>query len=433
MKLKLFVLPLALLTASTGFAAKSGNVLKYENVVDISEYQGSTYFSVMDSVVKPKLDEFAEKGFAIANGKNVVAALKKVDAKVASSATRAAGSAENLGKIADELSQQSEITFYDLPDAISKAGKVADRYGLATFISLVSGGGVAVKIDDLNTAYHVNYGTGNTDKDEMTGRSFGEGPTHLASDASDKMYLQTLEKYVRGGGDNISIFYQSLLEVLTNCDSSNYGKISPEGQTIATDFLAVYTAEQDRHLMAKLKSHHWDAALLEVTLLSAFHAGQKNIMVMYDGELTAKTKKQAPGCDTTERALQPASLTDYWQFSSSTDPASCKRSGINVTRKEFRRLGKDISDYERENNPDLVDRVEKHLKGVKTGGNLFAELTDFLINYKTPAQLDKKDLSLAADFTAFLMQAKKDANKASSVIIAKGKSSNQADDGSADN
>ena len=420
MKQILIILPLALILGANCYAAKSGTLLKYSTVIDVSANKGSTYFSLMENTIKPALDQYATDGFKIANGKTVAAALKKVDSKVAGNAVRAAGDQDNLIAIADSLSEEDAMTFYDLPDAISKAGKVSDRYGLSTFLALVSGGGVAVKIDDKNTAYNVNYGTGETDKDEMTGRSFGEGPVHMASDASDKFYLQTLENYVRTEGDNIAVFYQSILEILTNNDSSHYQNISAEGQTLATDFLAVYTAEQDRHLMAKLKSHHWDAALLEVTLLSAFHAGQKSIMIMYDGELTSETKKQAPGCDETDRPAKKASLVDYWQFSSSTDPASCKRSGINVTRKEFRRLGGAISRYERENNPEIVANVERHFKNIKTGGNLFAELSDFLINYSTPEKLDKKSLTLAADFTAFLMQAKKDANKASAVIIEKG-------------
>lgn len=408
MNSKMLLLPLALFVSSTAFAA---NLLNYKSVVNISEYKGSTYFSLMSSVIKPALDQYASAGFTPLNGKALAAALKKVDSKVASSALRSAGGIENLKLIADKLASEGAITFYELPDAVSKSGRVQDRYGLSTFIALVSGGGVAVKIDSKNTAYNVNYGTGETEKDEMTGRSFGEGPSHMASDASDKFYLLTLENYVRSEGDAISSFYKSLLEILLNCDPANFKLISPEGQSVAGDFLAVYTAEQDRHLMADLKSHHWDAALLEVTLLSAFHAGQKNIMVMHNGELTATTMKQAPGCEIGERAEKKASLVDYWQFSSSTDPESCNRSGINVTRRDFRALGAAITKFERANNPEIVDRIERHFK--KKSTNLFAALSEFLINYRTPAQLDLKTQALAADFTAFLMQAKKDANKIS--------------------
>ena len=169
--------------------------------------------------------------------------------------------------------------------------------------------------------------------------------------------------------------------------------------------------------MAQLKSHPWDAALLEVTLLSALHGGQKNVMVMYNSELTEKTLPQSSGCVAKSPNQKPAAMSDYWQFSSSTDPANCNRSGINVTRKDFRALGLLVSNFERQNHADLVAKIESHFANVKTGGNLFAELTDFLINYKTAKKLDPKSQELAQDFTQFLMQVRQDANSISSNIL----------------
>lgn len=137
---------------------------------------------------------------------------------------------------------------------------------------------------------------------------------------------------------------------------------------------------------------------------------------MYNGELTATTLKQAPGCTTTEKAEKKASMSDYWQFSSSSDPATCNRSGINVTRRDFRNLGAAITAYQRENHPELVENVERHFSTSKTKDNLFAQLSEFLINYDTPKKLNKSTLALAEDFTAFLMQVKKDANKTSEFM-----------------
>ncbi|MEQ1722949.1 MAG: hypothetical protein ABL930_07210 [Pseudobdellovibrio sp.] len=404
-----------LLLSSLSFAAKNdGGLLNYSTVVDITANKGTTFFALMENVIKPSLDEYATEGFVVANGKTVLAALKNVDAKVSAKAIRAAGSQAALKQLADDLNSSGEkITFYDLPQAIADAGISAGRYDLATFLALVSGGGVALKISDNSFAYNVNYGTGEFEKDEMTGRSFGEAPGRMALDASDKHYLQILEKYVRADGENSEEFYKSILQILLNSDASGFENISEEGQAVASDFIAVYTAEQDRHLMAELKNHHWDEALLEVTLLSSFHGGQKNVMIMYNGELTSTTLAQTPGCNEEERSEKKASMIDYWQFSTSTDPASCNRSGINITRRDFRSLGTLISNYQRENNPELVENVERHFQGVKTGGNLYAQLSDFLINYDTPKKLDKKTLQLANDFTAFLMQVRKDANKIS--------------------
>ncbi len=414
--MKTIFLTLLIFLNFLSYSAIAAN-LKYSTVVNISQYKGSTFFSLMEEVIKPSLDSYATEGFNVADGKTVTAALKKVDAKVAARAISAAGGADQLKKIADELSRNNEkITFYDLPQAIAKAGASQGRYDLSTFLALVSGGGVGVQINSDNIAYNVNYGTGETEKDEMTGRSFGEAPGRMALDASDKHYLEILEHYVRSNDTNLPDFYKSILQILINNDPASYQNISAEGQAVATDFLAVYIAEQDRHLMAELKSHHWDEALLEVTLLSALHAGQKNVMVMYNGELTATTLKQAPGCTTTEKAEKKASMSDYWQFSSSSDPATCNRSGINVTRRDFRNLGAAITAYQRENHPELVENVERHFSTSKTKDNLFAQLSEFLINYDTPKKLNKSTLALAEDFTAFLMQVKKDANKTSEFM-----------------
>ncbi|MEK6628804.1 MAG: hypothetical protein AABY53_09270 [Bdellovibrionota bacterium] len=414
MKQIIFVLSLLIFVS----VASAKNLLKYETVIDLADHKGSTFLSVMQSDIKPALDEYATEGFKVATGKDVLAALKKVDGKVAARAIRASGGEQELKALADTLSRKPGlISFYDLPEAIADAGNSSGRFDLSTFLALVSGGGVAVKVNADNIAYNVNYGTGENENDERTGRSFGEAPGRLALDASDKHYLTILESYVRSEGANTEHFYKSLLDILLNNDVSRYVKISKAGQAVATDFLAVYTAEQDRHLMVDLKSHHWDEALLEVTLLSAFHAGQKNVMIMFDGELTDTTVKQAPGCDAGENITQKASMVDYWQFSSSTDPANCNRSGINVTRKDFRALGAAITAYQRENNAVLVEKVERHFRQSKESSNLFADLSKFLINKNTPERLDKETLKLAEDFAAFLMAVKKDANKVSSYIL----------------
>lgn len=405
------------LTLSLGNYAQA-NQLRYKSVIDIADHKGQTFFALMQNEIKPALDGYANEGFKVRSGSQVLRALGTVDEKVARKALRAAGSEENLAEIADQLSQEAGLTFYELPEKLAELGVGAGRYDLTTFLALVSGGGVAVKINTDNYAYNVNYGTGEMQHDEKTGRSFGEAPDRLALDASDKHYLQILEDYVRSEGENISDFYLALMKILLNNDTSHYNKISEAGQVVGTDFLAVYIAEQNRHLMVDLQTHHWDEALLEVTLLSAFHAGQRKLMVMYNGKLTDTTHKQTPGCQVAQRepTEKAASLIDYWQFSTSTDPANCNRSGINITRRDFRSLGQAISDYQREHNPELVEKVERHFSSKKQNGNLFAQLSAFLINFETPTELSRQQLQLATDFTEFLMQVRRDANKISQSI-----------------
>lgn len=414
--MKNLILTLFVFVGSVGFAASK---LKYQTVVDLSEYKGQTYFALMQNVIKPSLDQYATEGFIVASGSSVVSALKKVDPKVSQRAIRAAGSIEKLKEVADALNSSEEaITFYDLPNALAKLGLGSGRYDLSTFLALVSGGGVAVKINDQNVAYNVNYGTGENTNDERTGRSFGEAPRRLALDASDKHYLEILENYVRNDGENTEHFFRSLLSILLNSDASDVENISSEGQAVLSDFIAVYTAEQDRHLMSDLKKHPWDESLLEVTLLSALHSGQKKVMVMFNGELTDTTLKQATGCtESSEREQKKASMIDYWQFSTSTDPENCSRSGLNITRRDFRTLGAAITAYQLENNPEIVENIQRHFHSSKNKNNVFAQLSEFLINYNTATEHEEETLELAEDFTAFLMQVRKDANKTSTYIV----------------
>lgn len=392
--------------------AEAKNLLQYENTIRLSQYRGTTFFSLMRTVIKPQLDEISTTGFHIASGEQLKNKLKLVDEKVANKAIQAAGGLVNLLALADELNQNYDlINFYQLPATIAELGYAQGQYDLATFLSLISGGGVAVEFNDKNTAYNVNYGSGEYDKDEMTGRSFGESTQRLSLDASDKHYLASLERYVRTEKQNVPEFYRSILMILLNNDASWLSAVSPAGQVVAADFLAVYIAEQDRHLMSQMQSHPWDEALLEVTLLSALHSGQEKVMLVYNGEFTDTTLKQASGCQEETREEKAASMVDYWQFSKSTDPENCRRSGINITRKDFRMLGAMITSYQRQAHPELVQAIEKDLGLRKESQNLFADLSSFIVNQNTAKSLGTKAQKLAEDMTNFLMQVQADAEK----------------------
>ncbi len=397
--------------------------LNYQTVVDIGSYKGTTFFSLMQKVIKPALDRYADDGFYVVNGAGVADVLERVDKKVARNAVAAAGTVERLQSIANQLAASgARINFHNLPAAIGQIDPSVSRFDLQEFFGLASGGGVAVRVMDGVYAYNVNYGTGLVQMDAQSGRSFGEAAGRLARDASDADYLQMLERYVRSSGNNVASFYQSILEILTNNDVSGFSKISDDGKIVASDFLAVYVAEQDRHLMVNLQSQHWDRALLEVTLLSAFHAGQDQIYVMYNDRLTNATYKQARNCvvpnvPPSPKIAKVAGMIDYWQFSSNTDDKNCKRSGINLTNQQFRKLGRLITQYERQAHPELVKEVERHLDGIQLSDNLLADLSNFLIRYQTPKSLDAKTLELPADFTRFLMQVRTDANAITTSIL----------------
>jgi hypothetical protein len=388
-------------------------LLDSQVVVELGSMKGQTYFTLMKETVKPKLDAIAKQGFTPVDGKKAVETLSNVGQKVGTGAMRAARDNDTLAAVADGLNGQT-VNFYDLPEAIGKVNKSVSRFDLTTYLALASGAGVAIEINDKNTFYNVNYGAGDVAEDEMTGRSFSETPLHKADDISDKSYLKGLEDLVRGE-KNQGDFFSVVLQGLVNCDFSGYAKLSDLGQSVATDFFAIYTAEQDRHMMSGLKTHPWDEALLEVTLLSSLHGGQDKIALMVSGEMKDVVENQVR-CGQSDGKTRDASLIDYWQFTTNPDPKACGRSGINITRKDFRALGLAISQFEREQNPEIVANVERHFTGVRTGANVFAELSADLISDKAPRSMGRDGQLLVNDMLAFLEQVRKDANQITSSV-----------------
>lgn len=392
-----------------GFAATS--------TIDIEANKGMTFLTLVRTKIDPLLDLYATKGFQVANGATIAKALDNVGDKVFKGAMKDGGSKENLIALADKLNASGKMaTVYTLPGIIGDMKMGGNRYGLSTFMALASGGGVAVRLDSNNIYYNVNYGEGTQPKDEMTGRSFGAGPLRDADDVSDKSLLQSIEKVVRNPNENPVEFYRAVLRVITNCDTSAWKNLSKFAQSVVTDFLAVYTAEEDRHLMSGLRRHAWDEALLEVTLLSALHSGQKEFKVMFKGFLMDEVPKQAPGGEPRDE-VHKASMVDYWQFSSNPDPKSKNRSGINVTRKDFRLLGKKITEYMEAKHPELVNQVRSHFSGIEMSKNIFEDLSTYLINLKTAERLSLDNANgLSDSFAALLGQVRAEADLITSWI-----------------
>src|SRR5262249_47754484 len=135
------------------------------------------------------------------------------------------------------------------------------------------------------------------------------------------------------------------------------------GQTVLTDFFAIYTAEEDRHLMSHLQQHPWDIDLLEVTLVAAQSAGGSQTVVMTNG------------------TLAPSALKDWWRKS-----ATSNRSGIGESRHDRWKLQGLVSSYERTHHPDLVAKIES-ITGCGSNGDVFQELTGYLVNTRTPSSL----------------------------------------------
>lgn len=412
----------AALLLMTSVQAK--DLLEFNTVVDLKKFVGTPYFVLMKDTIKPKLDEYATSGFIVVDSETMMAQMEDVSAKVQRGATKKITLAKLQAFVDAKNKAGVPLTFYQLQnDPVLRA----DKFGIPAFLALVSRGGVAVKMDEDTYAYNVNYGTGKVTADEMTGRSFGAaGNTHKADDASDAAYLKALEKMAKpevdDKGKTVSSFTRAILDVVIRSDAANITKLNNEARAVASDFVAVYTAEQDRRLMTgDLKSHKWDSALLEVTLLANFHAGQKKIQLYYQPQ-GSKEVVFTEIVDNQHRLdeevkgdiSRQAGLVDYWQFSS--NPKNPGRSGINITRSAFAKLEKDICNYERKNNPALVKAVEKLLVGVKTTGNVFDDVSNFLINFKTQSAVKKNGPALIDAYVKFLDQTRIDAQAITAAI-----------------
>jgi hypothetical protein len=411
------LLSAAVFSAVAGAASQSAILSNYSEVIQARDHAGQTYLSFMQKVVKPSIDNLVAEGYKVVDGKAVEKVYESVDTKVQ-------GKIEAMGlakvkRIADQLAGET-VTLNTLPEKIAAVDRSVNRFDLATFIGLASGGGVAIEFAEENVAYNVHY-----DKTEQrSGRSFGASPTRGANDASDKAYLDDVTEYSAEGKRNLPEFYQTLLESLLDTNTKNYSEVSDLGQTVLTDFLAVYTAEQARNLMDGRVDIHWDAALLEVTLLASFHAGQDKFKFYYMNPKTQRTSftdkvlNQTP-CAAPERS-RTASMRDYWQFSRRiTDTRNCKRSGINITKKEFRKLEERITAYMYKNQPALAEGVQDAMGLSAKSRNLYFDLSKFLINDRTPKRLGSEAKKITAAWVDFLTQVTKEAADITAEIEAR--------------
>jgi len=224
---------------------------------------------------------------------------------------------------------------------------------------LVRGRGVSVKLSENNYNVHINFPLLSTG-----GRSYGWTRGQVG-DWSDKMYLDNLGEVVSTDDRrDIAKFYEVIIRILGACEARELESLRNVSQRVVTNFIAIYTAEEYRAMVPTDPHRNWDAALLETTLLGAFHGGQSRFTKYYLGQFTSTSKKQnsgvyaktRPGPTYDSAPSKRAEMNDYWQFSA--DPES-KRSGINVTRKDFELLSSAITRYEAVRQNKNLKRVQK--------------------------------------------------------------------------
>lgn len=288
-----------------------------------------------------------------------------------------------------------------------------------------SGEGVEIKLGDDVTTYHVKYKSDDEDKVERSGRSFGVvgfGSTkNYVADASYKHYLRSLEYVLRGSDSDVEAFYTAILKVITDSDPTGISKLKVKSKQVAADFVAIYVAEQYRRLTATKgqalgRSHRWDDALVQVTLVSAFHSGQDEMQMFYEGSFTGQVYHQNEclyrARDTEERREETktrgARLYDYWQF---TVRSECPgRSGVNITRRDFEKLGKALT--AQLNSTTSMKDLEL---GSAYDKNFFKAATVELLN----GTFDYKATEFTTVIVDALMTVRADANRISEDLLLK--------------
>lgn len=259
---------------------------------------------------------------------------------------------------------------------------------LADIALLGSGSGTLVDLGGQNYFYNIGY----TVPVVKSGRSYAVSPSRPLLDPSDTYYLSEMDSVLGsshpGAPDS---FLAVILNVLLNCDSSGVSSLDSAAQTALIDFVAIYTAELDRHVMVKLvpSTDPWEIDIAEVTLLSSYGSAAK--MVMKNGSLVA------------------GSATAYYGTGTSGG-------GIGETRGDFMKLGTAITTYESlpGNHPDLVNSLlgltpisNKTLLG-QLKGDLFRRFLVYLNNPANQAAIEMHPNDYSAAMSAFLKQIRND-------------------------
>jgi hypothetical protein len=321
-----------------------------------------------------------------------------------------------------KASDSGKNTFYkfihetlapEMESLAPSAGQVPNQQALE------QGLGVAVRLDDNNYNVHENF-----PKSAQGGRSYG-WTSGQVGDWSDKMYLDNLARViVEKDKNDLKNFYQTIIQLLGACDAhglsaltNNYDDTAKTGfptQRVATNFLAIYTAEEYRAIQG---TKNWDDAILEVTLLGAFHGGQTTFTKFYRGEFTTQSNEQETGNyyglpskdkngNVIPTVAKPAAMDDYWQISKTST-----RSGIHLTAGDYGKMGVAITKYEsakpQNNSLSLIKSI------VGSGPNVIESIS----RYFTEGKADPgKTNTLAAAIAQFLDQVNTDANEITASV-----------------
>lgn len=397
---------------SAGTSAPAGTVLLprgAERTIDLSSFSGQSYLQAMEASSSGIFDKTqADDGASvtIATAEQIVADVNQFDAKVSQ---QVFGMFEN-GQ-ADFQSLMSKVQGQSFSPQTIRGGiqhfissanlKAGASPNIAVDASadmalLASGSGTLVTIDPANYFYNLGYQKPNV----KSGRSYAVASGRALLDPSDKDYLTEMAAYLKPvTTPDAGPFYTALLKVLTSSDPSGYRTLSAPAQVTATDFLAIYTAELNRHVMVNLvpSTHPWEIDLAEVTFLTSY--GAPSGMVMKNGSLV------------------PGTAVAYYAVGTSG-------SGIGETRKDFVKLATRITTFESDpqHHPELVKAIvnltpisdQKILSQVS--GDVLRRYLVYLNRSEFQANVQSHSSDLVNAMVAFLKQINADNSQITQYI-----------------
>jgi len=284
---------------------------------------------------------------------------------------------------------------------------IADRgeEGSASVGPAKNRNGVAVKINDENFFYHIGYPAG-----ELGGRSYGLKKGQAVGDWTDRKYLDEMSRVARTSDSELGAFYKSLVEIIGACNPGSYSRMNQaHTQLVATNFLAIYGAEQYR---AEFGSSEWDDALFQVSMVAAFHGGQKTLTKFYRGKFSNKSiPQQQCKYRSGGSATKDAALNDYWQKG-----VNCDRSGIHITRRDYEKMGQAITSFYKSNNTDNTQNFKRLQSAIRdSGSNVISDVAEYFIQ-KQSDDIGSVD-SIASAVADFLVGLRKDADKITESLL----------------
>lgn len=414
----------ALLYSLTLVALAAPPPLPMSHVVDLRDYSGKkTFLEVMlekDTGIRAQIDADYHEEYAVPTWEQVSLALENFDGKVLwKTVGPKEGRETRLRATVDALAEQNGL-FTPATFASALKGKTngGSPSGTAIIFGMAAGAGTLVHIDDGSYFYNYAY------KGEVTGgRSYGASRDHKANDATDIYYLTSLDAFLdKNDEKDIRQFYQTIVEVIASTDVSGFAKLSEEAQGVAADFVTVYTAESYRHILEKLnpKRFPWENDLAEATFVMNYNSLVDKIMK--NGEFISVSEEGRPldqqAVKDRGEDIEGPEYVWWWKNNPET-----KRSGIGKTQRDRRALSRILSRYERENNPKLVDAVEK-LIGESPEGDVYQGLMEyfnqprFLKDGASQKEILKQSKALGKAVAALVMQTRKDAAGISAAIEA---------------